>query len=51
MKAGLESAKMALGSFQSKIKADVPVATDYLKKLGDENLVRLHGRREYAVKI
>ena len=35
MKAGLESAKMALGSFQSKIKADVPVATDYLKKLGD----------------
>jgi hypothetical protein len=35
MKAGLESAKMALGSFQSKIKAEVPVATDYLKKLGD----------------
>lgn len=35
MKAGLESAKMALGSFQAKIKAEVPVATDYLKKLGD----------------
>lgn len=35
IKAGLESAKMALGSFQAKIKADVPQSTDYLKKLGE----------------
>jgi tape measure domain-containing protein len=35
MTRGIESVKMGLGSLTSKIMADVPKSTDYLKKLGD----------------